>query len=294
MKKKVKKYRLKRLANKPVRYTLVTGLVIPALSLLVFGVIAGLFAGLTDKPEYMTEYNAVALIIGSILVAIGIRKSLGEDFHYGLGRKGLGIGLLVALPVMVFSVQYIAQGALAEVRPELTAADFLCPLITGIQPGVLEELFYRGLVFGGLMHVRAGKKNRVLVAFLASSLSFALIHMINMLGGQSFIGTVNQLLFALALGAIFCASYLRSHNIWPAIFYHALHDSFAFFLVRTTGASTDGAPSVLQLVMNAILLAYACYIVFSTKSETIDALWGAAKEEPIEEQEELVEEASEI
>ena len=190
---------------------------------------------------------------------------------------------------------YIVQGALAEINPGVTAEDFLRPILTGTQPGVVEELFYRGIVFGGLMHFRAGKKNRVLVACLASTLVFSLTHMVNMIDGQSFIGTVNQLLFAFAVGGHFCASYLRSHNLWAPLFFHALHDSFAFFLVRTiSGASTDGAPTLASILVDVLVLAYACYIIFSTKQETVDALWGAAKEEAEEEKEELVEEVSEI
>lgn len=289
--------KLKKLVNKPLWYSVVTGLVLPMLTLLVGGLTAGLLtgalgaAGILDV-DYMLEVNGIVLIIFSILLARWVKKAFDDGFYYGLGREGLGLGMLIALPVLIFSIHYIAQGILAEVRPELNALDFLCPLITGLQPGVLEELFFRGIVFGGLMHFRAGKKNRVMVAFLGSTLTFTLIHVANMLNGQSFIGTVNQLTFALALGALFCAAYLRTHNIWPVIFYHSLHDSFAFFLVRTTGASTDGAPSAFQLVMNAAVLVYACYMVFSTKPETVDALWGAAKEELIEE--EIMEKASEI
>ena len=279
--------KLKKLVNKPLWYTLVAGLLLPMLTLLVGGLLAGIFVGIIEAVDYMMEWNAIFLIVFSIIMAIWVKKSLGDGFFYGLGCKGLGIAMLVALPMLAESVSYIVQGALAEIRPELNALDFLCPLVTGIQPGVLEELFFRGMVFGGLMHFRAGKKNRVLVAFLASSLSFSFIHMVNMLDGQSFIGTVNQLLFAFAIGSILCASYLRSRNLWAAIFYHSLHDAFAFFLLRTTNASGDGAPSYVQLVIYTLTIVYACYIIFSTKPEQVDELWGAAKPEALEEAVEL-------
>ena len=274
---------MRKLVNKPLWYTVVAGLVLPMLTLLVGGILAGIFVAIISAIDYMMEWNAIFLIVFSIIMAIWVKKSLGDGFFYGLGCKGLGIAMLVALPMLAESVSYIVQGVLAEIRPELNALDFLCPLITGVQPGVLEELFFRGMVFGGLMHFRAGKKNRVLVAFLASSLSFSFIHMVNMLDGQSFIGTVNQLLFAFAIGSILCASYLRSRNLWAPIFYHSLHDSFAFFLLRTTDATSDGAPSYVQLVIYTLTIAYACYIIFSTKPEKVDEIWGAAKPEIIEE-----------
>ena len=274
---------MRKLVNKPLWYTVVAGLVLPMLTLLVGGILAGIFVAIISAIDYMMEWNAIFLIVFSIIMAIWVKKSLGDGFFNGLGCKGLGIAMLVALPMLAESVSYIVQGVLAEIRPELNALDFLCPLITGVQPGVLEELFFRGMVFGGLMHFRAGKKNRVLVAFLASSLSFSFIHMVNMLDGQSFIGTVNQLLFAFAIGSILCASYLRSRNLWAPIFYHSLHDSFAFFLLRTTDATSDGAPSYVQLVIYTLTIAYACYIIFSTKPEKVDEIWGAAKPEIIEE-----------
>jgi membrane protease YdiL (CAAX protease family) len=271
--------KLKNLTDKPFFYTLITGVVLPVLTMLIGGILVGIVLSFLDNTSYMNEMNAVVLIVFSILVALWVKKSLGDGFCYGIRREGLGLALLLALPMLAHSLLYIAQGVFSEVQSGLSFLDFLLPTVTGIQPGVLEELFYRGMVFGGLMHFRAGKKNRVLVAVLASTLSFTLIHMVNMLSGQSFIGTVNQLLFAFAVGGVLCASYLRTRNIWAAIFYHSLHDSFAFFLIRTTGASSDGAPSVAQIIINALSIAYACYIIFTTKQETIDALWGAAPEE---------------
>lgn len=271
---------MKKIAKKPVAFCVVTGIVLPLLALAMAAVLAGIALAITKgSMDDVMLYNAVLDVLIVVLMALWVKKALGEGFVYGLGRKGMKLSLLLVAPLLIESLFYVASGMLSYINTELSAGDFLIPLITGLQPGITEEIFYRGMVFGGLMHIRADKKNRVLVAFLASTLLFALIHMINMIDGQSLIGTVNQILFVTAMGSLFAAAYLRSRNLWGPIILHSFHDAFAMFLVRAAGASSDGAASLVQIAIYIAVTVFACTIVFSTKPELVDELWGAAKTE---------------
>jgi membrane protease YdiL (CAAX protease family) len=130
---------------------------------------------------------------------------------------GLGCGLM--LLSLLFNVVYAAGLAAygLQIQPDITPlfAESGLPVLIlvggAIIAPIVEEIFFRGFVFGGLRQ-RWGWP----VAALGSSLLFALAHVVP-----------TSFLPILILGLIFSALYQLSGSIWPAILMHMLTNTVA-------------------------------------------------------------------
>ncbi len=97
--------------------------------------------------------------------------------------------------------------------------------------GFLEELIFRGLLF------RAMCPGGIRSAFVVSSLTFGMGHMVNLLNGAEFLPTLLQVCYAVAIGFLFTLIFYKGKSLWPCILTHSIFNSLSAFSVEpgTTG-----------------------------------------------------------
>lgn len=96
-----------------------------------------------------------------------------------------------------------------------------------IQIGIafMEELIYRCFLFRALC-----KKMDAGVAVVISSVIFGAIHMSHLLCGEDLLVNVLHVLYAGAVGFLFCVIFYEGKSIWPCIITHALINSCEAFV----------------------------------------------------------------
>jgi len=92
--------------------------------------------------------------------------------------------------------------------------------ITTLFVGFSEELMFRGIVLNSFLKIQHNKT----VAVIISSISFSLLHSVNMFGGLSIYQMLMQLVLTLLFGLFFALILLRIKSIIPLMIFHWLWD----------------------------------------------------------------------
>jgi len=178
----------------------------------------------------------------SILIASVVLKLRGSSWlEIGLARPRswfrtvlFGIGALVALFIMTIVLQVIAINLPGVEVPAIDQSRFN-PLENNLAMFLLfvvlawttiafgEEMFYRAFLITQLGDIFQQSKLGTVLALLASSVIFGLVHWV-----EGPLGVVNTFFMGLILGAI----YLRSgRNLWVTIIAHGLANSIRFYFL---------------------------------------------------------------
>jgi len=213
------------------------------LSRTLIGFLAGLLLGALVLPAPVAIADpgldtyggliAVQAILGvSFLLTALLVAGVGDGIPAALSRLGMRRFRLSALGWMLLAyVGYVAAVATyaavfgapdqQDIARDLgldsgtVAAVFSVLLIAGLAP-IAEELFFRGMLFGGL-RVR-------LPFFVAALISAAIFGSLHLATGASAVPPL--ILFGFALAWL----YERTGSLWPAIILHAINNSLALAL----------------------------------------------------------------
>ncbi len=206
------------------------------------GLTAGLFlieifapAPFVDRASpALFAVGEAGLLVPIVLLAIRKRKAHWRDLGvrgFGWQVPAIGCGGLVILYIFNFCYSVLLSLFSLQVQPMLvpimneTRAPIVIFAIGVLLAPPVEEVFFRGFVFGGLRQSMGWRK----AAFL-SSLLFSLSHL-----------TPTAVLPIFAIGWLFSFLYERGHSIWPSTFLHALINLIglgtAYLLTHASGAS---------------------------------------------------------
>ncbi|MGT2930134.1 CPBP family intramembrane glutamic endopeptidase [Streptococcus dentasini] len=109
-------------------------------------------------------------------------------------------------------------------------------LFTGIRAGLLEEIWVRyALLLCLLRAFRTIKSQRlsIMAAVLLSSFIFGSLHFLNLTSGQDFANTLNQVIYATAIGVLFALIYLYTGKLSLLVGFHALVDIIYFSMTSS-------------------------------------------------------------
>ena len=198
-------------------------------------------------PGYITEMNVagnttkVASGIGAALgalIAAGIYKFLfRRRFEGYLVKGGLKIGLMMLAPFLVFHyigsvVSWITFGI----------GSVSLAFLKALAPGFGEEIAFRGLGIANYMRTIRNEKS-IPVIFWLSSIVFGLVHLLNAFVGGDPVAVAIQSVYAIGVGMLFGAVYLRTGNLWPTILGHFSVD-FLEFIRGDLGANAGVMTSI--------------------------------------------------
>jgi membrane protease YdiL (CAAX protease family) len=146
---------------------------------------------------------------------VGFRKFAAEDILLGFI---LMVGYLIFNGIFNFLLIRITGKTIqGDVFEQLAQIKWSVWLWIGgaVAAPIVEEVFFRGFVFGGLKGHMDWKW-----AALISSLLFGLMH-----------GDLTAVLPASVIGFCFAFLYHKSHSIWPGIIIHVVNNAMAFLVI---------------------------------------------------------------
>ncbi|HEY4400218.1 MAG TPA: type II CAAX endopeptidase family protein [Lactobacillaceae bacterium] len=152
--------------------------------------------------------------------------------------SALVIGSIIALFVL-------NTGAFVGLGYDLTH-NFQWDLLgQSFEAGIAEEALMRYLVLGLLLKLYASRPNGAWRAVVVSSLLFGLFHFQNVVVAP-LSGTIDQVIFATAMGLLFAAIYLYTGSLWLAMVLHGLVDWFASL---QTGSLTMPSADLAEITL---------------------------------------------
>ena len=164
---------------------------------------------------------AIATFLAAILIAKRWSFSFNPDLKWQ-GSIVTLIWLVLFCLIFAFWAEFCGQGnSLGEIllKPDLAPLKpTWVSFCRAIEAGVFEET-NRYLTILALIAGFAYSRYRVQIALIVSAIFFGLLHFTN-LGGQAFAATLNQAVYAAALGLVFAIMYLYTGKLWLAMLYH--------------------------------------------------------------------------
>lgn len=164
----------------------------------------------------------VSLVFAAVLLAVLIVFAKHNELmeHMGLcGFKGKYKTFLYFVPLAVIASINLWNGVGLETGIAQVA---VCAAAKGIA-GAIEEIIFRGLLFTALC------KENVRSAFVISSLTFGIGHIVNLLNGASVFETLCQMIYACAIGFCFTAVFYKGKSIIPCIAVHVTVNATSAF-----------------------------------------------------------------
>ena len=154
---------------------------------------------------------------------LGLRAFTGEAIGLGCGLMLLSFAFNILYGWFLSLFDLRIQADLAPLFEE-TSMPWLIMLGGAIVTPVVEEIFFRGFVFAGLLRQYSWQK-----AATVSAAIFAFLHL-----------TPTAFIPLFILGWIFAFLYYQSRSIWPAILMHVLSNTLALgmaYLSTTLGVT---------------------------------------------------------
>jgi membrane protease YdiL (CAAX protease family) len=221
------------------------------------------------------------LTVGLFWIGVSVARRLGRKVGYSLAPlgfskpgsgylAGVGVGLalgfvavvmsLVVAPISAYVLQHLGYSTESNIQQPLmeglsawvgdspaTAIPAIVLVVVLFGPAI-EELIFRGAIFGGLYRLGlfllqafgsktdkeregTGEKVSFALSALVSSVLFALLHLEPV---------ILPVLLVLAVGL--CALYRRTGSLLPCFVAHATFNSFATLLIILSGLGTLPSP----------------------------------------------------
>ena len=218
------------------RRTLIVGAYVVVLSVLVAGLMLSPVP--YSDPSFAAHY--VLAEVGISVVCMGLTVKWFPAAQLGLrppvrkrAAHALPLGFMLLADLGCWIVGRLTLPAGAAFDSGLSGRTLLTTLLVGFN----EEWMYRGLLLVALAR-RLGLRRG---AYAALTL-FGMLHLINMLAGQSAIATGVQFVMTLIIGASFTVAAIGLRSLWPGMLVHALHDFVVIDLNRLAVAGSARWP----------------------------------------------------
>lgn len=200
-----------------------------------------------------SSYGAVEMVntifyfeVVMSIIALGVYLKFFKGTSFNKPTKKPRTLFLFVFGVMIINLliiagMFVTQGTFsAAIAPQL-----LMVFVTTALVGFSEEMIYRGIALPALLETNSKVK-----AILLSSLLFASLHAVNVLGGMPVYAMVVQLVSTFLVGITFTCIALELKTIAPLIIFHGLWDFFA--IASGYVGVTDHTMTTIQVAFEAV------------------------------------------
>ncbi len=216
-------------------------------------------------------YVLLASIADSLSDAVGISKIITVPFLFIMSlaiyiflsknklKKEYGLILplekastvLFYIPLIILITANLWNG----VTLNMSVTDTVLYILSMLFVGFIEEIIFRGFLFKALCN------NGIKKAFIISSLTFGIGHIVNLFNGASLLPTVLQIISAVAIGFMFTLIFYKSKSLLPCIVTHSVFNSLSAF-----GREPDSIKRIIFCIaICAICVLYSLYLIKSLK-----------------------------
>lgn len=199
------------------------------LLILVFG---GLIPSLVSYSVFYSKYGYeflsemfFGLLVTFILI---ITKNKSVIFKK---RESVLNGIKYGISLTVISVIIFATNIWTGLSAGLGVVINLILYSTVV--GITEEFLCRGFLQNKFLKKFGKSSKGVYISIIASSLVFGMMHIVNLVSGQTLMETILQIIQTTSIGLLFGAIYYRTGNIWSVVLLHSFYD-FAILLGDST------------------------------------------------------------
>ena len=215
--------------------------------------------------RFMISEAGLAILALIALFLLGRGDALKiKDGGWGEGLKA-GTYMIVMTIISLLAFVLLFVTGQTEIKVGTVDIFFFILLIFFI--GLSEEILYRGLIQNAL-HDFFGEDSygHVRTAIILSGIFFGLIHLGNILSGESVTGTICQVIGVIPLGIIMGAMYYRSHrNLWVNIILHAIYDGAGLLAGGVLGGkelvnALESTDPLKALIIAAITLLIGLFV----------------------------------
>lgn len=149
---------------------------------------------------------------------------------------------------------------------------FLICLLACLSTGLLEEYVWRGIVFHIFWKAWGKKKEGVYASVLVSSICFGACHYMNLLAGQDFLSTSQQVISATCMGVFLSALFLNTNHLLVPVLVHGLCNFSNFFMNEILGwdYSVWKYDSILQWILAIGYFSAGLYFVYRYEKARTD------------------------
>lgn len=241
-----------------------------AFYLAVGWVVGRVFAGPIDNDDALA--NFATIVLGTALpIAIGAGALLWFTHRRGwladiFGPQPIrGRGWMWVAPVLVLAA--IVGHVVSTDWGAWDAGQLVAMVSLGVCVGFTEELATRGIVVKVVRDAGHGEK---FVAAI-SSVTFALMHTVNLISGMAPTVVVATVVYTLGFGACMYLSMRLTGTIWVAIVLHGLTDPTTFLAlggVDESVTSQTGDADVLALVATTLIILFGIVSLFFVRGRT--------------------------
>ena len=174
--------------------------------------------------------------------------------RYGLCKSSIPARrFLYYVPLVILASGNLWNGVAVNYSPVETICRIACMLCVGF----LEEVIFRGLLFVAIA------KNNIKSAFIISSVTFGIGHIINLFNGSGMdlVNNLCQIVFAIAVGFLLVTIFYRGGSLLPCILIHSAIN------ILSTFANDTGLTVKIHLFYIAVLIAFAAiYTLILTRT----------------------------
>jgi membrane protease YdiL (CAAX protease family) len=196
----------------------------------------------------------VALLLSVILFVFLKKNRLCEE--YGLCHSAVPTAsMLYYLPVIFMLSANLWFG----VTLNYGVAETVLYILSMFCVGFLEEVIFRGLLFGAM------RKENLTSAIIVSSVTFGIGHIVNLFNGSgaALIPNLLQVVYATAAGFMFVMMYYRSKSLILCIAAHGFFNAISAF---ANDNLTNGQRIFSCLLLTVITGGYAVYLAVAFKA----------------------------
>lgn len=217
--------------------------------------------------------NGIGAAVATLVVALVFRLFFHRDGYKGIlnGHKFFW-SFLMMLPFLIvhYAGSVVSWSQFGRSDAVLVAA------LTALTPGFVEEMSFRGLGVANYMR-KASTGKDIRIIFWLSSVVFGLLHIANIAVGGDVTASLIQSVYAIGVGMLFCAVYLRSGNLWPTIIAHASVDFMEFLrgdLEASGGTMTSlGTGDWITIGASVIAVVISLILINKKHDDEILTLW---------------------
>lgn len=193
-----------------------------AISLFMSYMIGNSLGGVISNAIGIKNCATVIFNIGMSLFLFFWIKQNGLLERYGLQKPELPVSrFLWYIPLIILASRNLWNG----VAVNFPIIDTIFSVCNMIGVGFLEEILFRGFLF------RAISRNNAKIGIVFSSVSFGLVHLVNLTNsrGMEFAENMRQIIFAVTFGVLFVIIFYQGKTLWPCILTHTIINITSIF-----------------------------------------------------------------